>query len=144
MPSPVTRIAPKQDVDSEVAAKLNVGFEPCLMMLPVSSKNHIGFARQIAARTRQRNSDKPAARDAALLVPAASSSVMTRGDTFMKNRFQMQAMISFARLTTSNGASRFFRKSQSSLRVALLVSPNSICPVNPVKLQKKSKMLDTF
>src|SRR5881227_2268864 len=73
--------------------------------------NHIGFARQNRSATRQSNSDKPAARDAALLVPGSKFIRHYARRYVHENRFQMQGDDCLrSRITTSNASLRFFPK----------------------------------
>src|SRR6476620_6747886 len=95
MPSPVTRIAPKPSrLTVKSPPKLNVGFVAIFDDVPVSA---LRITSDLPART---------AAPLAKVIPtnlrrvtsrswfrAASSSVMTRGDTFMKTVFKCKAMI---------------------------------------------------
>src|SRR6267142_3596758 len=120
MPSPVTRIAPKpRRLTVKSPPKLNVGF--------------VAMFDDVAVLAPKITSDLPAriAAPLARLIPtnlrrvtprswfrAASSSVMTRGDTFMTTVFKCKAMIPFAHASQHRMRLQdFFQKSQCRLRV---------------------------
>ena len=119
MPSPVTRIAPKPSrLTVKSPPKLNVGFVAIFDDVPVSAPRITSDfpARSAAplAKVIPTNLRRVTPRS---WFRAASSSVMTRGDTFMKTVFKCKAMIPFARASPHRMRLRdFFRRSQCRLR----------------------------